>query len=49
MDVAPWDEHCIEMVLDGIVWYCILFDGVQWYSMVSHGTEWYCMAFDDIR
>ena len=23
MDVAPWAEHWIKMVLDGSVWYCM--------------------------
>ena len=40
MDVAPWDEHWVEMVLDGNVRYCVLFDIIQWYSMLSHGIEW---------
>ena len=34
MDVAPWDEHWIEMVLEGIVWYSMILDGIAWYSMV---------------
>ena len=41
MDVAPWAEHWIKMVLDVSVWYC-------WYLMVLNGIAWYCLVFDDI-
>ena len=36
MDVAPWDEHWIKMVLNGI-------DGmvIAWYSMVQWSTSKY--------
>ena len=49
MDVAPWDENWIKMVLDGIIWYCMVFDGIQWNSMVLHGIQWHCMVLYDIR
>ena len=39
MDVAPWDEHQIKMVLDGCVWYCMVFDGTQWYCLVLLGIR----------
>ena len=37
MDVAPWIEHWIKMVLDGSVWYCMVFNGTRWYWMVIYG------------
>ena len=39
MDVAPWNEHWILMVLDGSVWYCMVFDGTQWYCLVLLGIR----------
>ena len=39
MDVAPWAEHWIKMVLDGSVWYCMVFDGTQWYCLVLLGIR----------
>ena len=49
MDVAPWADHWFTMVLDGSVWFCMVFDGIQRYSILSHGIEWYCMVFNAIR
>ena len=34
MDEAPWDNHWMKMVLDGIEWYLMVFDGTRWYRMV---------------
>ena len=39
MDVAPWAEHWIKMVLDGSVWYCMVFDGTRWYCLVLLGIQ----------
>ena len=39
MDVAPWDDHWIKMVFDGIVGFSMVFDDIPWNSKVSHGIE----------
>ena len=48
MDEAPWDDHWMKMVLDGIEWYLMVFDGTRWYRMVLNVTLWISMILDDI-
>ena len=45
MDVAPWDEHWINMVLPDIVFllYWVVLNGTTWYWMVSYDIAWFCM------
>ena len=38
MDVAPWDDYWIKMVLHGIAWYLMVFVGTRWNHMVLNVT-----------
>ena len=48
MDVAPWDEHWIKMVLDGIAWYSMVSHGIECYRMILDAIAWYSMVFNVI-
>ena len=48
MDVAPWDKHWIEIELDGIQCFSMVFVGIQWDSLGFIGIRRDLVVFNGI-